>query len=229
MGEPRWYRSLYWRIAVGFVAVLAVLLAAQVLVFIWITGRAPDAWPGRTPAEYAQAIAAEAATALTDQPGADLRAHLQQRFANAYRAWVVVLRDRQTIPSAVVPPLPPMVRATLVRLGLETPPASDGARGGRGRGGRGGGAPLVFVPVRVGEAVVGMVSVSQAAPPLSAALSQWGPTLALQAFGMLCVGALLAAVVVFGPARRRLRRLQDAVRAFGSGQTSVRASTERGG
>ena len=29
MSDPVWYRSLYWRIAFGFVALLAVLLLAQ--------------------------------------------------------------------------------------------------------------------------------------------------------------------------------------------------------
>ena len=34
-----WYRSLYWRIALGFVALLATLLAVQGTVFLWMTGR----------------------------------------------------------------------------------------------------------------------------------------------------------------------------------------------
>ena len=39
MSEPVWYRSLYWRIAFGFIALLAVVLVAQVVVFLWLTDR----------------------------------------------------------------------------------------------------------------------------------------------------------------------------------------------
>ena len=39
MSDPVWYRSLYWRIAFGFVALLAILLLAQGLLFLWLTDR----------------------------------------------------------------------------------------------------------------------------------------------------------------------------------------------
>ena len=39
MSDPVWYRSLYWRIAFGFVAMLAILLLAQGLLFLWLTDR----------------------------------------------------------------------------------------------------------------------------------------------------------------------------------------------
>ena len=29
MSSPRWYRSLYWRIALGLIAFLALMLAAE--------------------------------------------------------------------------------------------------------------------------------------------------------------------------------------------------------
>ena len=64
MPEIAWYRSLYWRIALGFVALLATLLAVQGLVFLWLTGRASDLLPGRSPAELAQTIAADLAVSL---------------------------------------------------------------------------------------------------------------------------------------------------------------------
>ena len=37
--RPVWYRSLYWRIAFGFVALLAVVLVLQVILFLWLTDR----------------------------------------------------------------------------------------------------------------------------------------------------------------------------------------------
>ena len=39
MSRPVWYRSLYWRIAFGFIALLAVVLGAQFIIFLWLTDR----------------------------------------------------------------------------------------------------------------------------------------------------------------------------------------------
>jgi len=39
MPRPIWFRSLYWRIALGFVAMLAALLFVQGMLFLWLTGR----------------------------------------------------------------------------------------------------------------------------------------------------------------------------------------------
>ena len=47
MSDPVWYRSLYWRIAFGFIAMLAILLLAQGLLFLWLTDRFFGAAPVR--------------------------------------------------------------------------------------------------------------------------------------------------------------------------------------
>ena len=39
MPDPVWFRSLYWRIAIGFIAMLAVVLSLQAGLFLWLTGR----------------------------------------------------------------------------------------------------------------------------------------------------------------------------------------------
>jgi two-component system sensor histidine kinase BaeS len=52
--------------------------------------------------------------------------------------------------------------------------------------------------------------------------------LTLIATSVLVVGALLAAVVIFGPARRRLRQVEDAARRLGAGDLTARAPA-RGG
>lgn len=238
MADLLWYRSLYWRIALGFVGVLAFLLLAQALVFVWVSGRAADVWPGRTPAEYAQLIATDVATALIEQPGLDLEAYITTRFPGTYRAFVVVTRDRRTVYGRGVPSPPMIGRAALARLGVEAGDAGDPPRTGRGGGrGRGGGAPgfdaaranaFVFAPIVIGGSPAGMVAVAQTPPPMWAAISSLGPALGLQAFAVLCVGALLVSLLVFRPARRRLGKLQSAVQAFGDGRTEVRAPEEGG-
>ncbi len=50
MSEPRWYRSLYWRIALGLFAFLALMLAAQGALFLWMTDRIAGSMPARDPA-----------------------------------------------------------------------------------------------------------------------------------------------------------------------------------
>ena len=53
MSDPVWYRSLYWKIAFGFIAMLAVLLLSQGLLFLWLTDRIFGTAP-RTPAQLAR-------------------------------------------------------------------------------------------------------------------------------------------------------------------------------
>ena len=67
MPETVWYKSLYWRIALGFVALLATLLALQALVFLWLTGRTAEFLPGRSPAELAQSIARDVSASLAER------------------------------------------------------------------------------------------------------------------------------------------------------------------
>jgi len=64
MPERVWYRSLYWRIAMGYVALLAVLLVVQISLFVgltnWMFGRAT-----RTPAQLAEIVAQDLSVQLT--------------------------------------------------------------------------------------------------------------------------------------------------------------------
>ena len=47
--EPlAWYRSLYWRIGLGLVVFLALILAGQGLLFIYLTDRLAGSMPARS-------------------------------------------------------------------------------------------------------------------------------------------------------------------------------------
>ena len=165
MPETVWYRSLYWRIALGFVALLATLLAVQGLVFLWLTGRTAEFLPGRSPVELAQAIARDAANALTERPDIDLDEHLNERFTSSYRSYAVAIADGRTVVSRSVPPPPNALRAAFGRLiaaGVSVkspegfgPPRFEGGRppdgfdrreGGRRGEGPGGGPERGFGP-----------------------------------------------------------------------------------
>lgn len=138
MPEVIWYRSLYWRIAFGFVAVVATLLAVQGFVFLWMTGQMTDIFPTRSPAQYASALASDVGAALVEQPDVDLRAHVLRTYSSPYRSYVVALADGRTVVSERVPPPGPLLWSARARLLMERGEGPPEGRGGRG-GGRGGG------------------------------------------------------------------------------------------
>jgi hypothetical protein len=144
--RPKWYRSLYWRIALGFVALLAVVIAAQGLLFLWLTGQVAAAWPGRSASELASAIAADVSQELGAHPDADLDAFVNSRYKSTFRSFAVAMRDGRIIYSHRVPPPPQIGRTARARLfGQASFPAGFGGQrfgGDGGRRGRGFGRPL---------------------------------------------------------------------------------------
>ena len=100
----------------------------------------------------------------------------------------------------------------------------DRGPGDRGPGfGRGGQAfrprPAVII---AGNRVVGLVVVP-AQPPFTFLLIRYAPSLIIVAVATLVVGGVLAAFVVFGPARRRLKGVEEAARRLGAGDLHARA------
>jgi len=65
---PRWYRSLYWRIGIGLFAFLALMLAAQGALFLWITDRIAGSMPANSPQRLAELVSSDISTALADDP-----------------------------------------------------------------------------------------------------------------------------------------------------------------
>ena len=81
--RPVWYRSLYWRIAFGFVALLAVVLVLQVILFLWLTDRIVGP-SSKSPQQLATNLAAEigsgpcrrSVAGARSLPARQVRAHL---------------------------------------------------------------------------------------------------------------------------------------------------------
>lgn len=258
MSNPVWYRSLYWRIALGFVALLAVLLAAQGLVFLWLTGQVAALWPGRSASELASSIASDVSQALSANATLDLDTYVNGRYQSAFRSFAVVMRDGRAVFSRRVQPPPNIDRAVRGRLfgdaafvppwfgrregggPPDRPPGEGFGRrgpgpgeppppGGRFPGGRGGGRwdsrgpSLEFATIVIAGNDAGVVAVPVEPPPWSVAMRALGPTLGTVALGLLVAGTAIGALLVFRPTHRRLRGLQQAAMALGSGDTSVRA------
>jgi signal transduction histidine kinase len=94
MSDPVWYRSLYWRIASGFIAMLAILLLAQGLLFLWLTDRIFGT-PARTPAQLAALVGEDVAAELQQRPDSDLEAFVRDHFSRVYQPFLVVLISGQ--------------------------------------------------------------------------------------------------------------------------------------
>ena len=240
MSELVWYKSLYWRIAIGFVATLAALLLAQGVVLLWLTDRIVGGF--RTPEQLVTQVAAELSTAMTQNPGLDVETYVRDHFSRIYRPFLVVMRDGRVTsnrPSALPPGYVRSVQQRL-RRGISLREPDGGGRGmsERGPGGdrRGPSAPAMPTGSRgsesaaivVADAEVGHVVVPIAQPPVFVAIRELGPTLTWVALALLAVGATSAALLIFGPTHRRIRALEQAARALGQGRTDVRA-VESGG
>jgi signal transduction histidine kinase len=218
MSDPVWYRSLYWRITFGFIALLAMLLLVQGLLFLWLTDRFVGT--SRPPSELARLVAAEISTELERNPGVAFEEFVRNRFSHIFQPFLVVLKDGQ--------------RGSNRPTGLPFEfgrTVQSRVRGDRERGGPPGRAsrfPIEYAPVVVGGTEVGLVAVPANPPPMLIALRELWSTLTWFGLGLLGLGATLTALLVFRPAHKRLRTLEQAARALGEGRTDVRAA-ETGG
>src|SRR5688572_7630610 len=243
MSNPRWYRSLYWRIALGLIAFLAIMLAAEGGIFLWMTDRIAGSMPARSPRRLAALVASDLGTALTANNRLDIENYIREQFGQTLQTFVVIMRDGQILANHddVPPQLLDAVRAELEFIETRGP-RRFGRRGAWGEGlGPGdrppGPAPPEgtprprrgeFVPIFVAGEPVGRVVVLPGGPPFSRIVKQFGPTIALVATSVLVVGTTLIALVVFGPARRRLKAVQAATVRLGAGDFTARAP-EQGG
>jgi signal transduction histidine kinase len=84
------------------------------------------------------------------------------------------------------------------------------------------GGPVVTAPIQVANELRGMV-VMPPPPGSSGMLREIGRLLSLPGTLVLLVVTTLAAVVIFAPARRRLRALEDAATRLGAGDLEARA------
>jgi two-component system sensor histidine kinase BaeS len=244
--EPVWYRSLYWRIALGSIAVLAVLLLAQAIVFLWMSGTIATTLLGQSPDRIAADAAREVAAALQKDPNTDIEEFVRDRYGSLPQPLMVVLEDGRAVRNHELPPPDGMRR---------WPGRFPGAAGGGGDAGRGapaegpppggqpGGGPRPWKPrmgpgregppgeraaIEIEGSQVGVVFVAGRNPRTTMFLREFAPTQAVIGVILLIVGSAVASLAIFRPAHRRLRGLEKVAQAIGEGDLTARAP-EAGG
>src|SRR5687767_12572465 len=87
-----WYRSFYWRIALGVVATVAVVLVLQAALFVWLASTTEAI--ALRPARLATVAAAELGAALEGDAGLDVDGWLVREFGRSPHGVFVVRGDR---------------------------------------------------------------------------------------------------------------------------------------
>jgi signal transduction histidine kinase len=234
---PKWYQSLYWRIAIGFVLFLAAMLALQGGALVYLIARM-DVAPGPPPPEVTRLIARELGDALTANPALDIQQFFRQEYEGRVPL-VAIMKDGRVFSTDGTKPSDAFVKDVRARLNAD-PESFMRARGGRGRAGGprpmrpDGDVPPRFgqpQPRRVGAAgpiIVDGVPVGLVIALPRSALRQLGPTLGVVGAVLVAIGTTVAALLIFGPVRPRLRSLEDAARKVGAGDLTARAREDGG-
>jgi HAMP domain-containing protein len=216
------------------VAFLAAMLVVQAMLFVWAMAQFGRTLPGQSPGRLGMSVALDLANLLERDPQTDLTQYVREQYAQYEHPFFVMMADGRLITSgsqSFAEPLLQMARARLARP--DAFPLRPGGRGMRGfdgpRGDRDPYGPAFArpAPIVVGGRLAGVVVVPPQ-PPFGFLLGRYAPLLALVAGVVLVVGTVLTSVLIFGPARRRLRDVEIAARRFGAGDLTARAP-ERGG
>ena len=169
--KTAWYRSLYWRIGLGFVLFLAAVLAVQGGTLVWLISRMAVA-PGPPPPEVTRLAARDLGEALTSNPQLDIQQFLREEYEGRVPL-VAVMKDGRVISSDGTLPSGQVVNQIRARLN------ADPESFLRGRGGRGRGMPPPRRAGPIGIVTVNGESVGVVMAMPRSALRQLGPTLAL--------------------------------------------------
>ena len=246
--DPVWFRSLYWRIALGSIAVLAVLLLVQAVVFLWMSGTIATTLLGQSPDRIAADAAKDVAEALKKDPAVDIEKFVRDRYGSLTQPLMVVLEDGRAVRNHELPPpdglrrwpgRPPGGASAAGPRPPDAAPPDPGrpgvSRGGGMRpfgprmgGGREGGPPGERAPIEIGGEQVGVVFVAGRNPRTAMFLREFAPTQAVIGVILLVLGSAVASLAIFRPAHRRLRDLETVAQAIGEGNLSARAR-ESGG
>ena len=92
-----WHRSLYWRIALGLFAFLALMVTAEAALFLWMTDRIAGSMPARSPRRLAVLVASDVGAALAANPSLDLQEYLGDQYSHVFQTFLVIMRDGRVV------------------------------------------------------------------------------------------------------------------------------------
>src|SRR5215831_21107242 len=135
----RWHRSLYWRIALGVVGFLALMLVVQAMLFVWAVSQSGRSLPGQSPMRLGATVALDLANLLERDPQADLTRYVHDQYAQYTHPFFVMLSDGRVITSGSTSfpePMLRMAREQLARRASDEREPFPGRRSAEGEGGR---------------------------------------------------------------------------------------------
>jgi len=210
------FHSLYWRVAAGFIVLLALMLAAQGAMFIWLAVRTEGGQPTRMLTDVAELLATDLVSALETNADLDLRLYARQRLADLHRPAFLLFPDGRVVAPPGARVLPALVRFARRRLERAEPAGDEPVEVLRLR------RPTAFAPVVFRGRTVAVVIVPPLRGPRRVA-NEFAPWLASSLATLLIGGTGLAALLLFRPAQTRLRALEEAAVRLGAGDRSARA------
>ncbi len=107
MPDRVWFRSLYWRVAFGFVAFLAIVLVVQGGLLFWLVARSSDDVAGRTPYDLATLVASDLGNQMATGTLNNTEAYLREHYGGVTRPVGVITADGKVLvshPGAEMPP-----------------------------------------------------------------------------------------------------------------------------
>src|SRR5262245_16186370 len=115
----RWYQSLYWRVALGFMLCLTAILAVQGVLFVWVISRSGPTLPGQPPDRFARTVARDLADALERDSSLDVAAFIKDQYGRDAHPFFVMLPDERVISNDG--PFPEQI-LQMARNALQRPP-----------------------------------------------------------------------------------------------------------
>ncbi len=210
-----WYRSIYWRIAIGFILFLAVMLIAQGALFLWIVARADGALPSHALVEFANVIASDIGNEIEQNPRTDVARYLRERYGRMSRRVYVVMSDGRLFATRTLPPPSAIADRAREWLAKGEPAEVETLALGFPR-------LIAFSRLYVRGLPVGVVAVQPGGPSFRI-LREIVPTMLVMVGVLMLAGTGLAALLIFRPVNRRLKGLEEAARRLGAGDLSARA------
>ena len=197
-----WTSSLHWRIVLWFVLLIGVVIAAQGGVFLWLVDQAP----GQPQLNETRALSVELSRELEADPQFDIDRFVAR--AEPDRHVFVIMADGRVKGERT--PLPETVRSVIEDLNQMSSASSTWEA-----------SVYRAVAIDVHGRMVGVLGI---APPTS--LEAFGFEMAALGSLLLFAGAMVAALLIVRPVRRRIRGLEMAAARLGGGDLEARAREE---